>query len=436
MVEFRFPDIGEGIHEGVLLRWLVDVGDKVKEGDSLCEMETDKVNAELPSPAEGIVRELKGKVGDNINVGDVLVVIQTEGETAVPDAAPKAASEDSKKKPLEEGNAGVVGELEVSDELMSSSDEGLPETREKFTGVKILATPVARKMAHDLGIKIEELQGTGPLGRVMKADIQKAYDLSRGKEESYASPVADVAGVAPVAAVENKSEERVRLSTLRKTIARKMTESMFTIPHTVCYQDIDVTELVAYREGIKHLFQEEKGFSITYLPFIIKALILTLKKYPNFNSQLSAEGDYLIVKRYYDIGIAVDTNDGLMVPVIKSADKKSLLELMEETVRLSSGARSKALKLEELKGSTFSITNFGAVGASSGAPIINYPEVAILGIGKIQQKPVVIENEIAIRWILPISLAFDHRVVDGGDAGRFLQAFEAYIKAPNALLLR
>ncbi len=433
MLEFRFPDIGEGIHEGVLLRWFVKPGDKVKEGDSLCEMETDKVNAELPSPAEGIVKEIKGKVGDNINVGDVLVVIQTEEEIAISDAAPKAALEEIKKKPLEEGNAGVVGELEVSDELMSSSDEGLPEIREKSAAAKVLATPVARKMAYDLGIKIDELQGTGPSGRVMKADIQKAYDIRRGKEESYPSPVADVA---PVAAVENKLEERVKLSTLRRTIARRMTESMFTIPHTVCYQDIDVTELVEYREGIKHLFLEEKGFSITYLPFIIKALILTLKKYPNFNSQLSAEGDYLIVKRYYDIGIAVDTNEGLMVPVIKSADKRSILELMEETVRLSSGARSKALKLEELKGSTFSITNFGAVGASSGAPIINYPEVAILGIGKIQQKPVVIDNEITIRWMLPISLAFDHRVVDGGDAGRFLQAFEAYIKEPDALLLQ
>jgi len=433
MFEFRFPDIGEGIHEGVLLRWFVKAGDSVKEGDSLCEMETDKVNAELPAPAAGVVKEVRGKVGDTINVGDVLVVIQTAEDKSNAVAGVKGT------KPVDEGNAGVVGELEVSDELMTTSDEGLPPDDNKDKAIKVLATPVARKMAYDLGIEIEGVMGTGPSGRVMKADIQRAFEVKQGKDivpDEAKETIKTPSESATAISVEKGLEESIKLSILRKTIARKMTESMYTIPHTVCYQDIDITNLVAYRESVKNIFIEEKGFSITYLPFIIKAIVLALKDYPRFNSQLSADGEALIVKKYYDIGIAVDTNDGLMVPVIKAADKKSLLELMEDSVRLSNGARGKSLKLEELKGSTFTITNFGAVGASFGAPIINYPEVAILGIGKIEQKAVVINNEIAVRWILPISLAFDHRVVDGGDAGRLLKAFERYIKEPDALLLR
>ena len=433
MFEFRFPDIGEGIHEGVLLRWFVNAGDSVKEGDSLCEMETDKVNAELPSPAAGVVKEVRGKVGDTINVGDVLVVIQTAEDKS------EAVSGDKGTKPVDEGNAGVVGELEVSDELMSTSDEGLQQGDNRRQVLKVLATPVARKMAYDLGIDLEEVMGTGPSGRVMKADIQRSFEAKQSKDIKPNVPKEAIktTSEAAVAIPDEKGlEESIKLSSLRKTIARKMTESMYTIPHAVCYQDIDITNLVDYRESVKNIFKEEKGFSITYLPFIIKAIVLALKDYPRFNSQLSADGEALIVKKYYDVGIAVDTTDGLMVPVIRSADKRSILELMEESVRLSNGARGKSLKLEELKGSTFTITNFGAVGASFGAPIINYPEVAILGIGKIEQKAVVINNEIVIRWILPISLAFDHRVVDGGDAGRLLKAFEKYIKEPDALLLR
>ena len=427
MFEFRFPDIGEGIHEGVLLKWFIKAGDLVKEGDSLCEVETDKVNAELPSPAAGIVKETKGKIGDTIFVGDVIVVIQTEEGTVV--------TTEKAKKSVDEGNAGVVGELEVSDEIMSTSEEGLPIEIDEKKNIKVLATPVARKMAYDLGIAIDDIKGTGPSGRVMKADIQRAYDNYKDRSVTKEEPLLQEAP-APIAPEVNTQEERIKLSSLRRTIAKKMTESMYTIPHAVCYQDVDITNLVEYRESIKNIFLEEKGFSITYLPFIIKALVLTLKDYPKFNSQLSLDGEAMIIKKNLDIGIAVDTNDGLMVPVIKAADKKGILQLMEEAVRLSTGARNKSLKLEELKGSTFTITNFGSVGASFGAPIINYPEVAILGIGKIEQKPVVIKNEIAIRWILPLSLAFDHRIIDGGDAGRFTKAFEKYIQEPDALLLR
>ncbi len=430
MIAFRFPDIGEGITEGVLLKWMVQVGDHVKEGDSLCEVETDKVNAELPSPASGTIKALHGKVGNTIYVEDVLVEIDDGGEARIPpqEAAPQAARE-VKVEPVEEDNAGVVGALEVSNEVVPVSQEGRgTSTASNIPVKKVLATPVARKMAYDLGIKLEEITGTGPVGRIMKADIQRAHTELTARETTPRE-------VPKVLEELGQGVERIKMSSLRKTIAKKMTESFFTAPHTTVMEEIDVTDLVEYRQSIKTLFAEEKGVSITFLPFIIKATALALGENPKFNGQLDADGEHYLVKKYMNIGIAVDTDDGLLVPVIKNANYKGIIGLMEEIHRVSRGARDRSLKIEELKGSTFTITNYGALGASFGTPIINYPEAAILGIGRIEKKPVVIEDQIAIRWILPLSLAIDHRVLDGGDGGRFLQSFKKYIQNPNVLLL-
>ncbi|WP_459764832.1 dihydrolipoamide acetyltransferase family protein [Alkaliphilus crotonatoxidans] len=429
MIEFRFPDIGEGITEGVLLKWLVQVGDQVKEGDSLCEVETDKVNAELPSPAAGTIQSLHGEVGETIYVEDILVVIDN-GEGTASEAQPVSQSDtETKVEPVEEDNAGVVGALEVSNEVVPVSQEGrasdspLSESRKK-----VLATPVARKMAHDLGINLENVIGTGPAGRIMKADIQKAHQA-----KAVHSPAPEMAPLGREA--EGSKVERIKLSSLRRTISKKMTESFFTAPHTTVMEEIDVTELVEYRQSIKELFKEEKGLSITFLPFIIKATTLALAENPKFNGQLDEDGEHYLIKQMIDIGIAVDTEDGLLVPVIRDANHRGIVGLMEEIQRLGNGARERSLKIDELKGSSFTITNYGALGASFGTPIINYPEVAILGVGRIEKKPVVIDDQIVIRWILPLSLAIDHRVLDGGDAGRFIKSFKKYIQRPNILLL-
>lgn len=429
MIAFKFPDIGEGIAEGVLLKWLVKVGDSVKEGDSLCEMETDKVNAELPSPAAGIVKETRGAVGDTIQVGDILVLID-DGSEASPGAGEISESSGISVsiEPVEEENAGVVGALEVSNEVVSNSEEGR-ETGEAptVTQRRILATPVARKMAYDLGIKIEEIEGTGPMGRVMKADILRL------KEQTAAIPATTAASEAQ--AVSTQAGKQIKLSSLRKTIAKRMTQSLYTAPHTTMMQEIDVTELVSYRESVKGLFLEEKGISITLLPFIIKAVVNALRENPKFNGQLEEGEETYLIKDDVHIGIAVDTSDGLLVPVIRNAPGKGILQLMEEIQRLSSGARERSIQIEDLKGSTFTISNYGSLGATFGTPIINYPEVAILGIGAITQKPVLIDGEIAVRWMLPLSLSIDHRVLDGGDAGRFVQSFKQSIQSPNRLLL-
>lgn len=425
MIEFKFPDIGEGITEGVLLKWLVKPGDKVQEGDSLCEVETDKVTAEMPSPADGVVESCHGKVDDTVYVGDVLVTLRTGGED---EAAPQEQGAET-AKPVSEENAGVVGSLAVSEELIESSREGAVSS-EKPTEApsKVLATPVARRMAHDLGIDITKVSGTGPAGRVMKADLKRVQAARQETPEPVAAPKESAGAGDPV--------ERVKLSTLRKAIMKKMVQSASSIPHVTSMEEMDVTSLVEYREKVKDLFVDEHQVTLTYLPFIIKALTTALREHPRFNSRLDEAAQELMLIKAYHIGIAVDTPEGLMVPVIRNADQKSILALQLEADALSRAARERSLKLEQVKGSTFSITNYGSFGSSFGTPMINYPEAAILGVGRIMQKPVVDNGQVVIRWMMPLTLAFDHRIVDGGDAGRFMNTLTGSLTSFDALLLR
>lgn len=413
MLEFRFPDIGEGVAEGVILKWFVEVGQEVQEGDSLFLVETDKVNAEIPSPAGGTILARFGEVGDTINVGDVVVHI---GEAS-------AVPEKKQTEPVAEDNAAVVGALESSSQILASSQEhAAPETAP--VKEKVLATPVARKLAQDLGVDINTIKGTGPAGRVMKEDILRAAE--RQKEQ-----VAPAPQVQPAVGL----EERVALTTLGKTVARTMALSKQEIPHAAVMDEVDVTELVKLRAETKELADQE-GVKLTYLPFIIKAVTLALKEYPVFNASFSTETNEIILKKHYNIGIAVDTPDGLLVPVIKNADHKGLLELGKEVQALAEKARGRTLTLEEIQGGTFTLTNYGAVGALSGMPVIKHPEAAILGIGRITKKPVVYQDDqVVIREILPLTLAFDHRFIDGGSAGRFMQKLRSYLEQPLLLLL-
>lgn len=412
MLEFRFPDIGEGIAEGVILNWFVEVGQEVKEGDSLFLVETDKVNAEIPSPASGKIVARFGEVGDTINVGDVVVTIDDGSGVNV---------EPPQAEPVEEDNAAVVGALESSSQVLATSTEHSVESAEMSKG-RVLATPVARKLAKDLGVDITNIQGTGPAGRVMKEDIRRAAEVK---------PM-QAAAAAPVAA---ELEERIALTTLGKTIARNMAVSKQEIPHAAVMDEFDVTELVKFRQESKELAERE-GSKLTYMPFLIKAVALALQEHPLFNASFSAETNEIILKKYYNMGIAVDTPDGLLVPVIKKADQKGLLALGREVQELARKARERTLSLDEIQGGTFTLTNYGAVGALTGIPVIKHPEAAILGIGSITKKPVVNDNdEITIRHILPITLAFDHRFIDGGSAGRFLMRLKAYLQEPLLLLL-
>lgn len=426
--EFRFPDIGEGITEGTLMKWLVKEGENIEEGQSVAEVETDKVTTEIPSPRTGVVSELKVEEGDVINVGDVFITIDTSGEV---DEIDKKEESVEKKEIVEEETAGVVGEVIASSEEIPPSTEEIVLSK-KSDKVRVLATPVARKMAKDLGVDIRKVKGTGPNGRVMKEDIIKAKDaMMKSKEESKISQIQYEESIL----VEDERIERIPLTRIRKTIAEQMTLSRFTIPHTTAMDEIDVTELYEFRKKYKDILIEEE-VKLTFLPFIIKGVIAVLKELPEFNSSLDEENDELILKHFYHIGIATDTDRGLMVPVLRDGDKKSIVEIAKEIEDLSSRAKNNQIELHELKGSTFTITNYGSIGGYFGIPIINYPESAILGVGRIVKKPIVKDDEIVIARVLPLSLSYDHRIIDGASGARFLNLLSELLKNPEMLLLK
>ncbi|MDY0075357.1 MAG: dihydrolipoamide acetyltransferase family protein [Acholeplasmataceae bacterium] len=425
MYEFKFADIGEGIHEGKILKWNYKVGDKVKEGETLVIVETDKVNAELPSPVDGTIYKLGAKEGDTIHVGEVIVTID-DGS-----GAPKKddVKEEPKKEAVSESKAapGVIGEIEVSEEVMASSAEHT-SAKTETTNQKALATPVARKMAKDLGLDINLISGSGEFGRVLKEDIQKAYET-----KNQPSSVQQV--TIPKVQISTQGDvEIVEITKLRKAIVKSMTLSKQVIPHTVLMDEIIVDKLVDLRNKVKEQAAAQ-NIKLTYMAFIMKALVLALKKFPNFNASFDHENDRLILKKFYNIGMAVDTKDGLIVPNIKDADKKSILELAKELREVADQTIARTVQLAQLQNATFSITNFGAADVAYGTPIIPHPEVGILGVGKISQKPVVVDNEIKVAYVLPLSLAVDHRVIDGAEAGRFLNHIKSLLNDPMMLLL-
>ena len=434
MFEFKFPDIGEGITEGKILKWFVKTGDSIKEGDSLFLVETDKVNAEIPSPVSGIVASTKAKEGEIIYVGNVVVEIKTS-EASLKVTSSSSETDPKESKAIDEGEtAGVVGELEISSQLISSSNEEKISLQEE-SSIKVLATPVARRLAKDLDIDIQKIKGTGPVGRIMKEDIYLANTEKRTNKTSKI-PISNVAShsiVIPELKFAGEVE-RIPLTMLRKTIAKNMVLSKSVIPHASAMDEIDVSKLVTFREQSKNMAIAQ-GVHLTYMPFIIKAVTLALKDYPMFNGSYDEVAEELVLKKYYNIGVAVDTPDGLLVPVIKDSDKKGILPMAKELSLLAEHAKNKALTLDTLQNGSFTITNYGAIGASTGIPIIKHPEVAILGVGKITKKPVVVDNEIVIRDILPITLCIDHRVIDGADAGRFLGRLKAYLDDPMLLVL-
>ena len=437
--EFRFPDIGEGIQEGTLTKWLVEKGETIKEGESLMEVETDKVTTEIPSPKTGTVSDLKFEEGDVINVGEVFVVIDLEGEAGVEDGEedPDLKQElEEKEEIVEEETAGVVGEVVASSQEIPSSDEAQASPSSKTEeGGKVLATPVARKLAKDLGVDINTVKGTGPAGRVMKEDIRETLeDKEPPKKFEKVKRVEEYTSDSGEKDVSSEKEERIPLTRIRQTIAEKMSESRFTIPHTTAMDEIDVTELYEFRKAYKDKLGDD--VSLTFLPFIIKAVINVLKEYPEFNASLDEETQELVLKYYYNIGVATDTERGLMVPVLEEANNLSIVDIAKGVEDLSTRARDNKLELSELRGSTFTVTNYGSIGGMFGIPIINYPESAILGIGRIQEKPVVIDGRIVIRRMLPLSLSYDHRIIDGASGAKFLNSLKDLLMDPKVLLLK
>ncbi|MDT8336975.1 MAG: dihydrolipoamide acetyltransferase family protein [Candidatus Izemoplasmatales bacterium] len=421
MYNFKFADIGEGIHEGKILEYNYKVGAMIKEGETLVIIETDKVNAEIPVPVDGKIIELGPKVGEIVHVGETLAMIDEGVEN---DSSENNKEEIKESTPDENDEAGVVGKLEVSEEVIASA---VQEKDEEAKSTRVLATPVARKLASDLGVNINDVKGTGEHGRVLRTDIEN-FKQSNTENKSQNSKI-----TVPETKV-LEGDRREKISSLRKSVVKAMTISKQIIPHTTLIDELDVTELVDFRNDYKEKAKTQ-GVKLTFMPFIIKALVKAIKEYPLFNSSYDQENEEIIYRKNINIGIAVDTPDGLIVPNIKNVDQLSLFDIANEVERLAKLAKERKIQLNELQNGTITITNFGAFDALSGTPVIKYPEVAILGIGKIMKKPVVINNEIVIRDIAPLSLTFDHRIIDGADGGRFMIAYKKYLKDPLLLLM-
>jgi 2-oxoisovalerate dehydrogenase E2 component (dihydrolipoyl transacylase) len=407
--EFRLPDIGEGVAEGEVVKWLVQEGAEVKENQPLVEIMTDKVNVEIPSPRKGTILKLMAKEGGVVKVGQVLLVI---GEKAEQGSTPAAAAETATAK------SATVAQKPSSPVAPVRPIEAVPKMSRE-----ILATPATRKLARDLGIDLATVQGTGPAGRITDEDVRRFRDVGRGAA-AVAVTVAGLRGI----------EERIPMRGIRRRVAEHMVKSRDSAAQVTHVDEVDMSEVVHLREKAK-ASAEKRGIKLTYLPFIIKALVLALKKYPYLNASLDDEKQEIVLKKYYNIGIATDTDQGLVVPVLKGAEHKSITQLAEEISKLSEKARSGQLTLDEVQGSTFTVTNVGGIGGVFATPIINYPEVAILGVHKITRRPVVKDSQIVIRDMTYLSVSFDHRVLDGAMAAHFMNAIKQYLEDPKLLLL-
>lgn len=412
--EFIFPDVGEGIHEGTIVKWLVKEGDKVKADQPLGEIETDKAVVEMPCPKTGVIGKVHVKEGGIIHVGEVMITILLEGENAE-NAGKQEHSKAEKKE--EKYTGSVVGFLEEAKEVQPIAQAA---AYAKKQASEIRAAPAVRNLAKQLGADLSAIKGTGPEGSITIQDVQKASHGAQEPAEIKVTRKYDLYGYL----------ERHLLHGIRKAVASKMTESMYTAPQVTNMNEADATELAKLREREKGDYGKE-GIKLTFLPYIAKAVQIALEKNPSLNA--SVEGQKIIIKKYYNLGIAVDTEEGLVVPVVKRVNQKNLKEIAKEIQKLSEEAKSRKINLMDLKGGSFTITNLGAIGVGFFTPILNYPETGVLGVGRIIDKPVARKGKVEVRKIMPLSLTYDHRAVDGAQAARFMNDLIALLENPYTI---
>lgn len=434
---FRLPDIGEGIHEGEVVKWFVKAGDQVKEDDILAEVQNDKAVVEIPSPVEGTVEEIFVAEGTVAIVGDALIRFDAPGY------------EDLKLKGDDHHDANETAKTESQVQATAEAGQAVNNEETPVEAVKvattnmtkrIIAMPSVRKYAREKGVEIQQVQGTGKNARVLRADIDVFLTGGANAVASTEEPVAvqeQVEGTqqtTPIMPEGDFPETREKMSGIRRAIAKAMVHSKQTAPHVTLMDEVDVTALVAHRKKFKDIAAEQ-GVKLTFLPYVVKALISTLRKYPEFNRSLDDATQEIIQKYYYNIGIAADTEKGLLVPVIKHADRHSVFGLSASINELAMKAREGKLSPNEMKGASISITNIGSAGGQWFTPVINHPEVAILGIGRISEKPVIKNGEIVAAHVLALSLSFDHRMIDGATAQNALNHLKRLLSEPDLLLM-
>ncbi len=417
---FKLPDIGEGVVEGEIVKWLVKAGEDVAEDQPLVEVMTDKATVTIPSPKQGRVLQTHGNEGEIAKVHDALVTLELDARAPLATPAEAKASSPQRAEPAVAASAGA------------KQANGGSQTS------KVLATPVTRRMAREHGLQIERIQGSGPQGRVIKADVEAAIGKGAGAiatDKAWAPGPAPLRAPAPAPLTTSRADERLPLKGLRRKVAEKMVRSKFTAPHYTFVEEMDASALVAVRRRVNEAAAASGAERTSYLPFICKALVAALKRFPTLNANFDEATQELIVRGAYNFGIAAATDEGLIVPVLKDVDRLSLRELASEITRLSAAAREKKLKLEELSGGTFTITSLGEKSGLLATPIINHPEVAILGVHRIRKRPVVIDDQIAIREVMYLSLSFDHRVIDGAVGAEFTYALIGFLEHPELLFL-
>lgn len=421
--EVKLPEIGEGVNEGELIEWLVAAGDTVEEDQPIVEIMTDKATVEVPAPFGGTVKELKAQPGDMVAIGGVLLTLDTSGSAAKADPAPAAQQEAPTPKAAPETTTQAAAPAAAA---APSQSAGSMDVYPAPAEISVLATPSTRRLAREMSVDINAIEGTGLAGRVTREDV-----LGRGKTQTPSAPSFPKTSVPTL---DGELEERVPLRGIRKKIAENMQMSKHIVPHFTLMDEANITEFVELREELKE-WGQQNDVKITYLPFIMKALIATVREFPAFNASIDDEAQEIVYKRYFNIGFAADTPQGLLVPVIKNADQKSVLELSKEIVDLAVRARDGKLKLDEMRGSCFTITNIGSLGGTYATPIINHPEVAIFGMYKIQDRPVWRNNTWEPAKFMNFTVTCDHRLIDGAEAARFLSAFIQRMENPGRILL-
>ncbi|MEZ4374898.1 MAG: dihydrolipoamide acetyltransferase family protein [Polyangiaceae bacterium] len=463
LYEFKLPDIGEGVTEGEIVNWLVAVGDQVKEDQEMVEVMTDKATVTIGSPKAGKISELRGAVGDVVPVGAVLVVYDLDGAGGASSPAEKppaepAAAED--KKSDEGPVASAVGDIKETLPGMGggaakpapapAAAQAAPAS--SYYNERPLAAPATRKLAREKGIDLRKVPPTGPAGRVTREDVERfnagaasapaaaastgsAAAAAAAPASSAATPARAPISIAPVQTNDPRlADERVPVRGVRKRIFENMARSKHTAAHFTYVDEVVADELIALRGRLKPL-AEQSGVKLTYLPFIVKACVSALKKHPALNCVFDESTNEMVLRKVYDIGIAAATDAGLMVPVLRGADRLSILEIARELDRLGNDARAGKLKQEDFGGSSFTITSLGKAGGLFATPVINYPEVAILGVHEMKKKPVIRGEEIVIGHEMLLSLSFDHRIIDGHIGAAFAADIVALLQNPDRLML-
>lgn len=423
MIEIKVPELAESITEGTIAEWTVKTGDAIEKGETIAELETDKVNVEIKSDFSGVIQELLAEPGDNVVVGQVIAKLGEEGASAATEAAPKEeapkAEEDPKAEPAKEAAPAPAAE------------------EKKVSKSRTVASPAARKKARELGIDLDEVSYRDPMGRVRVEDVEAHSQAKNApKAEAPAKPAAAPSKPAAAAPAQDDARvERIKMSRRRQTIAKRLVEAQHTAAMLTTFNEVDMTAVMDVRNRRKDAFFKKNGVKLGFMSFFTKAVIGALKSFPLLNAEI--QGDEILLKKFYDIGVAVSTEEGLVVPVVRDADKLSFAGIEKEIGDLGKKARDNSLGLKDLQGGTFTITNGGIFGSLYSTPILNTPQVGILGMHTIQRRPVVVDDNdtVEVRPMMYIALSYDHRIVDGKDAVQFLVRVKQLLEDPEDLLL-